>query len=41
MWEERRRRSRAYREAFQAARARAAGQAREEIREINIAELEA
>jgi hypothetical protein len=41
MWEDRRRRSRAYREAFQAARARAAGKSRKEIREIYIAERDA
>jgi hypothetical protein len=39
--EERRRRSRAYREAFEAARAGAAGKGRDEIREIYIAELSA
>jgi hypothetical protein len=40
-WQERRRRSGAYREAFQAARGRAAGQGRDEIREIYLAELNA
>jgi hypothetical protein len=39
--EDRRRRSRAYREAFEAARARAAGKGHDEIREIYIAELNA
>ena len=39
--EERRRRSRSQREAFEAARARAAGKGRDEIREIYIAELSA
>jgi hypothetical protein len=39
--EERRRRSRASREAFEVARARAAGKGRDEIREIYIAERSA
>jgi hypothetical protein len=41
MWEDRRRRTRAYREASQAAHARTAGKGRDEIREIYIAELKA
>jgi hypothetical protein len=41
IWEERRRRTRLRREASQAARARAAGKGRDEIREIYIAELNA
>jgi len=41
IWEERRRRIRLRREASQAARARAAGKGRDEIREIYIAELNA
>jgi hypothetical protein len=39
-WEDRRR-SRAYGEVFQAAQAKAAGQGRDEIREIYLAELNA
>jgi hypothetical protein len=41
LWEDRRRRSRGRTEAYQAARARAAGQGRDEIREIYLAELNA
>ena len=39
-WEDARRRSRANRDAFESARARAAGKSREEIREIYLAERE-
>jgi hypothetical protein len=39
MYEDARRRSRAGKEAFESARARAAGKGRDEIREIYIAEL--
>ncbi len=41
MWEDAQRRSRLRKEAFQAARARAAGKGRDEIREIYVAELTA
>lgn len=41
MWQDAQRRSRARKEAFQAARARAAGKSRDEIREIYVAELNA
>ncbi len=41
MWEDAQRRSRARKEAFQAARAQAAGKGRDEIREIYLAELAA
>jgi hypothetical protein len=41
MWEHRRLRSRLGREGFQAARARAAGKSRDEIREIYLAERNA
>lgn len=40
-WEDKRRRTRACREAFQAAQARAAGKSRDEIREIYLGELNA
>ena len=41
MWEDARRRSRARKEAFESARARAAGKSRDEIRWIYVAELNA
>jgi hypothetical protein len=41
MWDDARRRSRARREAFESARAQAAGKSRDEIREIYLAELTA
>ena len=40
-WDDARRRSRARKEAFESARARAAGQGRDEIRRIYVAELNA
>ena len=41
MWDDARRQSRARKEAFESARARAAGKSRDEIRGIYIAELNA